>query len=70
MAHDRKLEVAAEGVETEPQQTLLLDQDCDLLQGDLYAGPLPADALEPLLQRGFHLVPRGLPVPRPAHGVS
>ncbi len=59
MAHRLNLEVVAEGVETELQQNFLLDNQCDELQGFLFAEPLPADQLEDVLRRARHLVPRG-----------
>jgi diguanylate cyclase (GGDEF)-like protein/PAS domain S-box-containing protein len=45
MAHRLKLEVIAEGVETEEQAAFLRDHDCDNVQGYLYARPLPYDKL-------------------------
>jgi EAL domain-containing protein (putative c-di-GMP-specific phosphodiesterase class I) len=38
-----KLEVMAEGVETEAQMSVLRDQGCHLVQGFLYARPMAAD---------------------------
>jgi diguanylate cyclase (GGDEF)-like protein len=38
-----KLEVMAEGVETEAQMSVLRDQGCHLVQGFLYAPPMAAD---------------------------
>ncbi len=38
-----KKNVVAEGVETVDQVTVLLDQGCHLIQGFLYARPMPAD---------------------------
>ena len=40
MAHCLKLEVVAEGVETESQFEFLKNQDCDCVQGFLFAKPL------------------------------
>jgi diguanylate cyclase (GGDEF)-like protein/PAS domain S-box-containing protein len=50
MAHRLKLTVIAEGVETEAQLEYLRAEDCDAVQGYLCSPPLPAAALEPLLQ--------------------
>lgn len=43
LGHQMELEVVAEGVETEEQRQILLDQGCDLAQGYLFDRPLPAD---------------------------
>lgn len=42
MAQSLKLEVVAEGVETDVQRDFLLQHDCPLMQGYLYARPGPA----------------------------
>jgi diguanylate cyclase (GGDEF)-like protein/PAS domain S-box-containing protein len=44
MAHNMKLEVVAEGVETEPQFDFLHAYGCDEIQGFLFSAPLGADA--------------------------
>ncbi|HEX7953655.1 MAG TPA: EAL domain-containing protein, partial [Burkholderiales bacterium] len=49
MAHNMKLEVVAEGVETESQLTFLHGYGCDEIQGYLYSEPLDADAFERFL---------------------
>ncbi len=55
MAHSLKLEVIAEGVETEPQLTFLRSQNCDKMQGFLFSRPIPAPDFEKLLLEGRHL---------------
>ncbi|SCC47351.1 sensor domain-containing protein [Kosakonia oryziphila] len=49
MAHSLGLGVIAEGVETEEQEKLLTELECDYMQGYLYSKPLPADEIEKLL---------------------
>ncbi|MDS4029360.1 MAG: PAS domain S-box protein [Candidatus Contendobacter sp.] len=44
LGHHLELAVVAEGVETEDQRRLLLEQGCDLAQGYLFSRPLPAEA--------------------------
>ncbi len=44
MAHALKLDVVAEGVETDLQEAFLRDCDCDTVQGYLYAEPMSAEA--------------------------
>jgi diguanylate cyclase (GGDEF)-like protein len=53
LAHSLKLEVVAEGVEVEEQAKLLRLLRCDLIQGNLYSPPIPADRIIPLLRRGY-----------------
>lgn len=43
LGHGLGLQVVAEGVETEQQRRILLEQGCDLAQGYLFSRPLPAD---------------------------
>ncbi|WP_051221374.1 PAS domain S-box protein [Neptunomonas japonica] len=43
------LKVIAEGVETEEQYQLLLEQQCDYAQGYLFSRPVPADEFEKIL---------------------
>ena len=52
MAHNLKLNVIAEGVETEEQLALLKQRDCDEGQGYLFSRPAPAEAVEELLKGG------------------
>jgi EAL domain-containing protein (putative c-di-GMP-specific phosphodiesterase class I) len=51
MAHSMQLTVVAEGVETAEQAHILQQLNVDLLQGFLYARPLPAEQLETLLSQ-------------------
>lgn len=46
LAHNLKLPVLAEGVETEAQCRFLIDSGCDMLQGFLLAKPLPVEELK------------------------
>ena len=49
MAHNLKLDVIAEGVETEQQAALLEEHSCHHMQGYLFGKPLPADEFAELL---------------------
>ena len=49
LAHNLRLRVVAEGVETEEQLRFLHLLRCDDIQGFMFSKPLPADALERLL---------------------
>ena len=49
MAHQLKLRVVAEGVETEHQAAFLLHHRCDIAQGYLFGAPMTAAALTGLL---------------------
>ena len=49
MAHQLGLKVVAEGVETQAELAFLVDCQCDLVQGFLLSGPLPAKDFEQLL---------------------
>jgi diguanylate cyclase (GGDEF)-like protein/PAS domain S-box-containing protein len=50
MAQSLDLDVIAEGVETEQQRALLLDQGCTHFQGDLFSKPLAIDDFEDFLR--------------------
>jgi EAL domain-containing protein (putative c-di-GMP-specific phosphodiesterase class I) len=42
LAHTLRLNVVAEGVETEEQYSFLRHYQCDLMQGYLFSKPIPA----------------------------
>jgi diguanylate cyclase len=50
LAHDLKLGIVAEGVETEPQVHFLTAHGCHVMQGHLYSPALPAEDFAALLQ--------------------
>ena len=49
LAHQLRLSVVAEGVETEQQSEFLRGANCEHLQGFFFVHPLPADELERVL---------------------
>ncbi|WP_139490763.1 sensor domain-containing protein [Brevibacillus dissolubilis] len=51
LAHSLKLNVIAEGVETEGQRAFLCERSCDEMQGFLYSPPLSVSDFEDLLRR-------------------
>jgi EAL domain-containing protein (putative c-di-GMP-specific phosphodiesterase class I) len=53
LARTPELEPLAEGVETEAQRRLLLDDNCTFGQGFLFSRALPVEELEPLLDGGW-----------------
>jgi EAL domain-containing protein (putative c-di-GMP-specific phosphodiesterase class I) len=56
MAHELGMQVVAEGVETTMQRDLLIGAGCDFGQGYLFARPMPAHALDALLERKANLL--------------
>ena len=65
MAHALKLNVVAEGVETEEQQRQLRLMRCDEMQGYLFGKPVPIDMFEKkylMAPPGRILIPAGAPV--------
>lgn len=59
MAHDLKLRVVAEGVESEAQLTFLRRRGCDEMQGYFFSKPVPAQQAESLLREGRSLASDG-----------
>ncbi len=51
MAHNLKLKVIAEGVETEEQLAFLKKRRCDEMQGYLFSKPAPAETFEEMLKQ-------------------
>jgi len=68
IARTLRLEVIAEGIESEVQQDLLTSMGCQFGQGYLLAMPMAANQAETLVRIGSHLVPslpRQAPEPGP-----
>ena len=55
MAHDLKLQVTGEGVETTEELAFLQQQNCDAIQGYLFSKPIPPAEFENLLSSGKQL---------------
>ena len=49
MAHSLKMDVVAEGVETQEQFEILRSQGCDILQGYLFSKPVPFEDVSLIL---------------------
>lgn len=61
LAHNLKLKVIAEGVETQAQMSYLRRRHCDEMQGYYFSKPLPKDRILDLLAQGA-----GLDIPAPS----
>jgi PAS domain S-box-containing protein len=66
MAHGLRLEVIAEGVETEGQLALLAQNGCDEIQGYLFSRPVPAAECTQMLREEKSLALEKL-LPQPYH---
>ena len=55
MGKSLKLNVIAEGVETEDQFNVLKEKECDEMQGFLFSEPIPAEEVSGLLSQGLHV---------------
>ncbi|WP_298576794.1 EAL domain-containing protein [uncultured Luteimonas sp.] len=64
MGHRLGMKLTAKGVETEAELGFLRRNHCDFFLGHLFSPPLPADLLEPLVQRRF-LLPSAFAATRP-----
>jgi EAL domain-containing protein (putative c-di-GMP-specific phosphodiesterase class I) len=53
MAHNLKMKVIAEGVETEEQLKFLSENQCDEVQGFFFSKPIEANAYTQLLKEGI-----------------
>ncbi len=51
MAHELRLDVVIEGVETQQQLNYIKDIGCNIVQGFLLGRPLPRDEIQPLLEQ-------------------
>ncbi len=61
LAHHMRMNVIAEGVETEAQLSFLRSNNCDQIQGYLFSRPVPSHEMSALLQEGRTLPIEPLP---------
>ncbi len=59
MAHRLRMQVVAEGVETQAQLEFLTEQKCDFAQGWLFSRALPLEAMRRILDPNVHLLRNG-----------
>jgi diguanylate cyclase len=52
MAHNMRMKVIAEGVETEEQLSFVHSSGCDEVQGFLFSRPLPANKFREFYKHG------------------
>ncbi len=64
MGHRLNMKLTAKGVETEAELGFLRRNHCDFFLGHLFSPPLPAELLDPLIQRRF-LLPAAFAETRP-----
>jgi len=65
LAHNLRLQVIAEGVETQEQLTYLSRHGCDQIQGYFFSRPVPAELFAELLEQGKCLPGELRTVPEP-----
>lgn len=53
VANSLKMELIAEGVETQKQREFLLNQKCQQMQGYYFGKPVSASEMEELLRQGI-----------------
>jgi EAL domain-containing protein (putative c-di-GMP-specific phosphodiesterase class I) len=53
MASNLRLEVIAEGVETEEQMKFLCSVNCHQMQGNFFSKPISAEEISPLIRKPF-----------------